>query len=84
MEIIIHKESDRPRVTEIKFDHTTKFGTGTVMSTTYVCVNRRGRMVVETVDPSTLYVTQSEYILTKDKKLLRVVENDTIVFRRRY
>lgn len=84
MEIIIHKESNKPRVTEISFDHKEKLGTGTVMSTTYVCMNRKGRMVVETVNPVTLRITQSEYVLTKDKKLLRIVENDTIVFKRRY
>lgn len=84
MEIIIHKESNKPRVTEIKFDHTKEFGTGTVMSTTYVSTNKRGRMVVETINPSTLNITQGEYVLTGDTKLLRIVENDTIIFKRRY
>lgn len=84
MEIIIHKESGRPRVTEISFDHNRKLGTGIVMSTVYVCMNKKGRMVVETVNPSTLEIIQSEYVLTRDKKLLRIVNKDTITFQRRY
>ena len=84
MEIIVHKESGRPRVTEISFDHNRKLGTGIVMSTVYVCMNKKGRMVVETVNPSTLQITQSEFILTRDRKLLKVVDKDTITFQRRY
>ena len=84
MEIIIHKESGKARVTEIKFDHDGKFGQAIVYSTVYVCKNKKGKMVVETVNPSTLQIHNSEYILTKDKKLLRVTNNDTIVFKRRY
>lgn len=84
MEIIIHKESGKPRVTEISFDHNRKLGTGIIMSTVYVCMNKKGRMIVETVNPSTLEIIQSEYILTRDKKLLRIVNKDTITFQRRY
>lgn len=84
MEIIIHKESGKARVTEIKYDHDGKFGQAIVYSTVYVCKNKKGRMVVETVDPSTLQIHDSEYILTKDKQLLRVTQNDTITFKRRY
>lgn len=84
MEIIVHKESGRPRVTEISFDHNKKLGTGIVMSTVYVCMNKKGRMVVETVNPSTLEIIQSEYVLTRDRKLLKVVDKDTITFQRRY
>lgn len=84
MEIIIHKESRTARVTEIKYDHSGEFGRAIVYSTVYVCRNKSNRMVVETVDPSTLQIHDSEYILTKDKKLLRVTNNDTIVFQRRY
>ena len=84
MEIIIHKESGKARVTEIKYDHDGKFGQAIVYSTVYVCKNDKGRMVVETVDPSTLQIHDSEYILTKDKQLLRVTQNDTITFKRRY
>ena len=84
MEIIIHKESGKARVTEIKFDQDGKFGQAIVYTTVYVCRNKKNRMVVETVNPSTLQIHDSEYILTKDKKLLRVTNNDTIVFQRRY
>lgn len=84
MEIIIYKESGKARVTEIKYDHDGKFGQAIVYSTVYVCKNKKGKMAVETIDPSTLQIHDSEYILTKDKKLLRVINNDTIVFQRRY
>lgn len=84
MEIIIHKESGRPRVTEISFDHTKNLGTGTIMSTVYICLNRKGRMMVETINPSTLQIIQSEYVLTRDSKLLKIVDSDTITFQRRY
>jgi len=84
MEIIIYKESGTPRVTEIKYDHDGKLGQAIVYSTVYVCRNRKGRMAVETIDPSTLQIHDSEYILTPDKQLLRVTQNDTITFKRRY
>jgi hypothetical protein len=84
MEIIIHKESGTVRVTEIKYDHDGKFGQAIVYSTVYVCKNKKGKMAVETIDPSTLQIHDSEYILTKDKQLLRVTQNDTITFKRRY
>ena len=84
MEIIIHKESGTPRVTEIKYDHDGKFGQGIVYSTVYVCKNKKGRMEVETIDPSTLQIQHSEYVLTPDKQLLRVTATDTITFKRRY
>ena len=41
-------------------------------------------MTVETIDPSTLQIIDSEYILIPDEKLLRVTQNDTITFKRRY
>ena len=84
MEIIIHKESGTVRVTEIKYDHDGKFSQAIVYSTVYVCKNKKGKMSVETIDPSTLRTHDSEYILTPDKKLLRVTQNDTITFKRRY
>lgn len=84
MEIIIHREGNKARVTEIKYDHSGEFGKAIVYSTVYVCRNKKNRMVVETVNPSTLQINDSEYILTKDKKLLRVTNNDTITFQRRY
>ena len=84
MEIIIYKESGKPRVTEFKADHDGKLGGGVLYSTVYVCRNKKGRMAVETIDPSTLQIIDSEYILTPDKKLLRVTQNDTITFKRRY
>jgi hypothetical protein len=84
MEIIVHNESGTARVTEIKFDNDGKLGQGIVHSTVYVCKNRKGRMVVETINPSTLQIQQSEYVLTPDKKLLRVTATDTITFKRRY
>jgi len=84
MEIIIHKDSKQVRVTEIEFEKDGKLGQAIVYSTVYVCKNKKGRLVVETINPSTLQIHDSEYILTKDKKLLRVTNNDTIVFQRRY
>lgn len=84
MEIIIHRESGKARVTEIKFEKEGKLGQAVVYTTVYVCKNRKGKMVVETIDPSTLQIIDSEYILTKDKKLLRITQNDTITFQRRY
>ena len=84
MEIIIHKERDRIRVTEMEFVKDGKLGQAIVYSTVYVCKNKKRRMVVETINPSTLQINDSEYILTKDKKLLRVTNNDTITFQLRY
>jgi hypothetical protein len=84
MEIIIHKDSKQVRVTEIEFEKDGKLGQAIVYSTVYVCKNKKGKLVVETINPSTLQIHDSEYILTKDKKLLRVTNNDTIVFQRRY
>lgn len=84
MEIIIHRESGTARVTEIKYDHNGEFGKAVVYTTVYVCRNKKNRMVVETVNPSTLQINDSEYVLTKDKRLLRITNRDTIVFQRRY
>ncbi len=84
MEIIIHKESGQAKVTEIKFSSVGKLGQAIVYPTVYVCRNEKDRMIVETIDPSTLQILDSEYILTPDKQLLRITQNDTIVFKRRY
>ena len=84
MEIIIHKENGYAKVTEIKFSSAGRLGEAIIYSTVYVCRNRKGRMAVETIDPSTFQIIDSEYILTPDRKLLRVTQNDTIVFKRRH
>ena len=84
MEIIIHKENGYAKVTEIKFSSIGRLGEAIIYSTIYVCRNRKGRMAVETIDPSTFQIIDSEYILTPDRKLLRVTQNDTIVFKRRH
>ena len=84
MEIIIHKENGYAKVTEIKFSSIGRLGEAIIYSTVYVCRNRKGRMAVETIDPSTFQIIDSEYILTPDRKLLRVTQNDTIVFKRRH
>jgi hypothetical protein len=84
MEIIIHKENGQAKVTEIKFSSIGKFGEAIVYSTVYVSKNGKDRMTVETIDPSTLQIINSEYILTPNEKLLRVTQNDTIKFKRRY
>jgi hypothetical protein len=84
MEIIIYKEAGKTRVTEFKADSDGKLGQAIIYSTIYICKNRKGRMVVETIDPSALQILNSEYILTPDKKLLRVTATDTITFKRRY
>lgn len=84
MQIIIYKDAGNASVTEIMMDHDGKFGQGIVYSTVYVCKNKKGRMEVETIDPSTLQIQHSEYVLTPDKQLLRVTATDTITFKRRY
>jgi hypothetical protein len=84
MEIIIYKENNKVHVTEFKADPDGKLGGGVLYSTVYVCRNKKGRMAVEIINPSTLQIIDSEYILTPDKKLLRVTQNDTIIFKRRY
>jgi hypothetical protein len=84
MEIIIHKEKSEVKVTEIRFEKNGKLGQAIIYSTVYVCKSKKGRINVETIDPSTLQIIDSEYILTPDKKLLRVTQNDTIAFKRRY
>lgn len=84
MEIIIHKEKSHTKVTEIKFSSAGRLGEAIVYSTVYVCKNKKGRMEVETIDPSTLQIIDSEYILTSDEKLLRITQNDTIVFKRKH
>ena len=84
MEIVIHKDGKQIRVTEMEFTKDGKLGQAIVYSTVYVCKNKKGKIVVETINPSTLQIIDSEYILTKDKKLLRVTSNDTITFQLRY
>jgi hypothetical protein len=84
MEIIISKEAGKTRVTEFKADFEGKLGQAVIYSTVYICKNKKGRMVVETIDPSILQIINSEYVLTPDKKLLRVTGKDTITFKRRY
>ena len=41
MEIIIHKESGKTRVSEFKNDHTSKLGGGVLYSTVYICINKK-------------------------------------------
>jgi hypothetical protein len=84
MEIIIYKEGGKAHVTEFKGNHNGNLGEGILYSTVYVCRNKKGRMAVETIDPSTFQIIGSEYILTPDEKLLRVTQNDTITFKRRH
>lgn len=84
MEIIIHRERRAVRVTEFKLDHKGKFGGGVIYSTVYVCVDRKGDLNVETIDPSTLQILDSKYILTKNKMLLRITDGDTLTFKHRY
>jgi hypothetical protein len=84
MEIIIHKENNKVRVTEIRFEKEGELGQAIIYITVYICKNKKNRMIVETIDPTTLQINNNEYILTKDKKLLRVTQNDTITFKRRY
>jgi hypothetical protein len=84
MEIIIHREGRAVRITEFKLDHKGKFGGGVIYSTVYVCTNSKGDLHVETIDPSTLQILNSEYILTKNKMLLRITDGDTLTFKHRY
>ena len=41
-------------------------------------------MAVETINPSTMQILDSEYIVNKDDRLLRINKKDTISFKRRY
>ncbi len=84
MEIIIHREDDKPRVTEIEFNHDSQLGTGTVMLTTHVRLIGKDQLEVEIINPTTLGITQVKYLGIEGKKLLRIVNSDTIVFKRRY
>ena len=84
MEIIIHREGRAVRITEFKLDHKDKLGGGVIYSTVYVCATSKGDLHIETIDPSTLQILDSEYILNKDKMLLRITDGDTLTFKHRY
>ena len=84
MQIIIHKERGKTHVTEIRINNECALNGGVMYATVYICKNKKGRMVVETIDPSLMQINDSEYILTSDKRLLRVTQQDTLIFKRKY
>jgi hypothetical protein len=85
LEIIIYKNKQITRVVELDFNSKCdNLGTNILFQTVYVHQKRNGNMAVETINPSTLQILNSEYIISKNDELLRVNNNDTIVFKRRY
>jgi hypothetical protein len=83
LEIIIYKNNQTTRVVELDFNSKCdNWGTVILFATVYVHKKKTGTMAVETINPSTMQIVDSEYVLTKDDKLLRIVKNDTLVFKR--
>lgn len=85
LEIIIYKNKQTTRVVELDFHSTCDhIGTANCFVTIYVHKKKNGTMAVETINVSTMQIMDSEYVLTKDDKLLRILNNDTLVLKRRY
>lgn len=85
MEIIIYKNKQTTRVVELDFN--TKcdaLSTAILFPTVYIHKMKNGTMAVETINTTTMELQDSNYVLTKDDHLLRVLKNDTLVFKRRY
>ena len=59
-------------------------GTATLFATVYVHKKQNGTIAIETINPSTMELLDSNYLLTKDDRLLRINKKDTISFKRRY
>ena len=59
-------------------------GTATLFATVYVHKKKNGTIAIETINPSTMELLDSNYVLTKDDRLLRIIKKDTLVFKRRY
>lgn len=85
LEIIIYKNKGTTRVVEIDFNSKCDdMGSVVLFATVYVHKKRNGTMAVETINPSTMQILESEYIVNKDDRLLRIIKKDTLVFKRRY
>ena len=85
LEIIIYKNKQTTRVIELDFNSKCdNLGTATLFATVYVHKKQNGTMAVETINPSTMQILDSEYIVNKDDRLLRIIKKDTLVFKRRY
>ena len=85
IQLIIYKGSKQStHVQEMIIDNKKCLGSGVMQLTTYVCTNRKGMMVAELIDPKTLAIIQSEYIVVSREKLLKIVDQDTIVLTRKY
>lgn len=85
IQLIIYKGSKQStHVQEMIIDHKKCLGSGVLQLTTYVCTSRRGMMVAELINPETLSITQSEYIVVSREKLLKVTDKDTITLTRKY
>ena len=85
IQLIIYKGSKQTtHVQEMVIDNKKCLGSGVMQLTTYICTNRKGMMVAEIVNPETLAITQSEYIVVGREKLLKIVDQDTIILTRKY
>lgn len=85
LEIIIYKNKQTTRVIELDFNSKCdNLGTDILFATVYVHKKKNGTMAVETINPSTMQILDSEYIVNKDDRLLRIIKKDTLVFKRRY
>lgn len=85
IQLIIYKGNKRfTHVQEMIIDHKKCLGSGVMQLTTYVCINKKNRMVAELINPETLTITQSEYVIVNRDKLLKIVDKDTIVLTRKY
>ena len=85
LEIIIYKNKETTRVIELDFNsNCDNLSTAILFPTVYVHKKQNGTMAVETINPSTMQILDSEYTVTKDDRLLRILKKDTLVFKRRY
>jgi hypothetical protein len=85
IQLIIYKGSKQStHVQEMIIDNKKCLGSGVMQLTTYVCTSRKGTMVAELIDPKTLAIIQSEYIVVSREKLLKITDNDTITLIRKY
>ena len=85
LQLIIYKDGKQlTRVYEMIVDHNKCLGSGVMQLTNYVYTNNKGRIVAELIDPETFTITQSEYILVSEEKLLRVTNQDTLVLNRKH
>lgn len=85
LEIIIYKNKQTTRVIELDFNSKCdNLGTATLFATVYVHKKQNGTIAIETINPSTMELLDSNYLLTKDDRLLRINKKDTVAFKRRY